>query len=215
MDIYVPYTDISEFGQLGANSLPGEERYTYSNRSLDEALKLAEKAIKTPLAFAHLPANSSETKNRLLKHGWKDAGSILNWHQAHGGDHSMTIYYKRFDNPPLAKSPGSPYRKSMYPCHHSFVYGCGGRITELDKLIDHGIGYGWHRFLTLLRLPKEDKISASTRKWLEAMHFRVIPGMETEVAEYMMNGWDTEEWTESFEMAFWGKFKAPEKPAKL
>ena len=186
--------DITEVGQLCTAALPGEDPYVYTSRTLEAALSLTEGTIRTPIAFAHYPDKYLLVKDRLFSRGWKILTCALNWHDAHNGDGRINVFYKRFACEPLPVSPGEPHRESMYRCHKSWMFGCGGRLLQAFKHYPIGRNSFYPRFLTLFRVPKEKRITSRRLSWLADRHFRPVPELDTPVATYWVNGWKPEEY---------------------
>ena len=225
MEFWTPYNDISEFGNLGIGKLPGVPRNIYSSTPPQDIFPEAEKMIKTPLAFAHFARRDylskaiSEYQQMLESAGWKLISSTLNWHSQHQGDNELTLWMKKFpQNLPVEQLRACPLKerygndRHMYPCHKSFLFGCGGRLLEGFKDIrDEGIA--WTKFLTLIRVPVEKKITPARERWLRAMNYRPLPAeFSTSVATYWVNGF--EKWPgKDAENEFWQKWTEPKHPA--
>lgn len=210
------YHDITELGQLHSR---WENRYGIyapdSPKSLPEALAQAESKIQTPIAFAHQGAdyNGYFTGQSLLEDaGWKLITTALNWHKSHLGDHGIRIWMKEF--PHRSLTGPIPSWRPMYPCHRSFVYGCGGRL--LNRLTLQGWQRGQsiklpyaYRYLTILRFPVDQKFTAAKLKYLEQLNFRRL--VQTDISQLWVNGFT--DWSKGRELEFWEKWKLPKHPA--
>ena len=222
MEFWTPYNDISEFGNLYTAVMPGVNRREYTSLTPTQVFPEAEKLVQTPLAFAHFargPYKETQAVQKMLEdNGWKLISSTLNWHSSHQGDHELTLWLKKFpQNLPVEQLRACPQKerggndRHMYPCHKSFLFGCGGRLLEGFKDIrDEDIA--WTKFLTLIRIPVEKKITPARERWLRAMNYRPLPAeFNTSVATYWVNGF--EKWPgKDQENDFWRKWQEPKHP---
>ena len=225
MEFWTPYNDISELGNLYHAGMPGTGRREYTGLKPTDVFSDVEKMIQTPLAFAHFARSqyrqqAPEYQKMLEDAGWKLVSSTLNWHSSHRGDNELCLWMKKYpQNLPVEKLRDVPNRadyygdgRHMYPCHKSFLFGCGGRLLEGFKDIrDEDIA--WTKFLTLIRIPVEKKITPARERWLRAMNYRPLPAeFNTSVATYWVNGF--EKWPgKDQENEFWNRWTEPKHPA--
>lgn len=195
MGVAFSYSDISEVCQL---------RYL-----TPEILAEYESAVKTPLAFVNFAdrvgyGNAREVTKILQAAGWEHVTSCLNWHIAHLGDVEMRLWMKKFEKPIIKRQV---CRQHDFREHLSFASGCGGRIIEPQEIMHEDIlatNPKWARFLTLLRVPKEESVD---EEWLRAMNYRPLPQFSSSVAGYWVNGF--ERWSREVELEFWKKWELP------
>src|SRR6267378_3442948 len=118
MNLAQHYNDLTEINGL---RYAGQGKYGYDKPvlSLEESLKETEKLIKTRIAFTDVKTSYPDTIKMMDKAGWKIARKTLDWHDSHGGDSELRLYYKLF---PDNKSDVDDKRTRMgstYSCHHS------------------------------------------------------------------------------------------------
>jgi hypothetical protein len=170
---------------------------------MQENLTVAVPQIKTPAAIIYLGNMEDEVKRVLEKNEWIHLRRTLNWHNMHGGDHPMDLWYKAF---PFKTIIGPiPRRKSpQYPRHWSSIFGCGAGYEEgFPRLNDHCVAS--NAYLMLFRVTKD---MLTDRKLNRFKDIRYTCVFQTDTAYYFANGFPPTKWRSiDWEHSYWERTK--------
>ena len=204
MKLVQHYNDLTEVNNLR----------TYSRGSAGEvldsltSLQNLEKTIKTYIAFTDVkPTNYPATAELMDKCGWKIATKTLDWHDWHGGDCELRLYYKLFPENVSDLKNKQDRGPCTYSCHQSLSGSCSmGLVNGLDKkkwLISKN---NPHKYLTLIRLDRK----RTKEEVAEMRYYRYKLVFKSDVARYFANGWLPEEWPGKVAEKSW--WETPEAP---
>lgn len=216
MDFCVPFSDLTEIGELTTRKKVGEPVDYLNYPTTEQCLVDAEEKIQTELAFLHIPHyyNSSvqNTYDPLMKmvlaHGWQEVAMTLNWHEYHKGDHPIGLWLKKFDrgnvfgplpNRKINITPGYKVNDTNVV----FAFGCGGRLVDGMPENFKSLRRCEPKALTLLRIPKEQVLTELEIRWLGKNRYRQLWNFGTSQAHYYVNGWWPEDYNKEYERAYW------------
>lgn len=213
MNISVPYPDITEIGELTTKSKIREGISWSNSPSIEECLVDAEEKVQTELAFVHIPEYRADQYLNglyspviaaLQKQDWQQVSKTLNWHSHHHGDHPIVLWMKKFPGKPNVIGPLGERKIHITPGYKVngenvvFAFGCGGRVTEG---FTKKFRLTRHKALTLLRVPQTTVLEGKDYNWLDRRRYRRIHG--TPLAQYFVNGWHPDSYSEEKERAYW------------
>jgi len=200
MQLVQHYNDLTEINCLRK----------YAGQTFEEAIKAQEALIKTRIVFTDAK-DSYETPKLLLAAGWKIAKKTLDWHDFHGGDAGVNLFYKIFPDNVSDLNDKQTRKPSTYTCHHSLSGSCSmGLWDKLDKdwIVNMDGRYYPERYITLLRIDRK-----RTKEEIAKMrYYRYYRVFKSDVARYFCNGWKPNNWPGAIgDRAFWNTPEAPKK----
>jgi hypothetical protein len=191
------YNDLTEINNL---------RSYYGHNSDLEALKEIEKQVKTYVCFSDVKLCYPGTIELMDKAGWKVAKKTCDWHQVHGGDSELRLYYKLFPNNKSDINDKRTRAGGTYPDHRSLAGSCSmGLIDNIGADWLKSPGYP-ERYLTLVRLTRKRTKEEIAK--MRYFHYTLV--FKSDVARYFANGWHPDKWPGYIqEHSFWNTAEAP------
>lgn len=214
MNLCQHYNDLTEINGLRYGGHGRYEGYGQEAKKvlpLAEALAEAEKKIKTRIAFTDVKTSYPATIKMMDAAGWKIARKTLDWHDSHGGDSELRLYYKIFPENKSDVDDKQTRKSSTYNCHHSLNGSCSMGLwdkLDADWIVNMQARYQPERYLTLIRLDRK-----RTKEEIAKMrYYRYRLVFRSDVARYFANGWEPDAWMgKEKEKAFWNTPEAPKK----
>ena len=192
MSVSIIYPDLSEIGGIGHPS----------GHQMESILCESAPKIKTPAAIFYIASMEDAAKHAAERLGWTHLRRTLNWHNLHGGDHPMDLWYKAF---PFKTLVGPIKRWSrQYPKHWSSTFGCGaGYEKGFPRLNDHCKAS--NAYLMLFRVKKD---MLTDRKLNRFKDIRYTCVFQTDTAYYFANGFPPTKWKgKDWEHSYWKRTK--------
>jgi hypothetical protein len=190
--VSIIYPDLSEIGGIGHPSAG----------NMRSILERDVPQIKTPAAIIYLANMENAIKTVLAENEWSHLRRTLNWHNLHGGDHPIDLWYKAF---PFKTLVGPIEEWSCkYPKHWSSTFGCGAGYEEgFPRLNDHCKAS--NAYLMLFRVKKD---MLTNRKLNRFKDIRYTCVFQTDTAYYFANGFPPTKWKgKDWEHSYWKRTK--------